>query len=81
VLTQRYALIQSGGYYFWDPLAAAILTDESLTTIQLQALSIIETEGPDSGRTQPSAGGAAVRVAVSATRTRFEQLFLSTLND
>jgi inosine-uridine nucleoside N-ribohydrolase len=81
VLTQRYALIQSGGYYFWDPLAAAILTDESLTTIQPRVLSIIETEGPDSGRTQPSASGAMVRVAVSATAARFEQLFLSTLND
>jgi inosine-uridine nucleoside N-ribohydrolase len=44
VLTQRYALIQSGGYYFWDPLAAAILTDESLATFQTRALSIIEFE-------------------------------------
>jgi pyrimidine-specific ribonucleoside hydrolase len=81
VLAKRYALIQSGGYYFWDPLAAAILTDESLATFQTRALSIIETEGPESGRTQPSAGGATVRVAVSATGARFEQIFLSTLND
>lgn len=81
VLTKRYALIQSGGYYFWDPLAAAILTDESLATFQTRALSIIETEGPESGRTQPSAGGAKVRVAVSASGARFEQIFLSTLND
>jgi inosine-uridine nucleoside N-ribohydrolase len=81
VLTKRYALIQSGGYYFWDPLAAAILTDDSLATFQTRALSIIETEGPESGRTQPSAGGATVRVAVSASGARFEQIFLSTLND
>jgi inosine-uridine nucleoside N-ribohydrolase len=81
VLTQRYALIQSGGYYFWDPLAAAILTDDSLATFQTRALSIIETQGPESGRTQPSAGGARVRVAVSASGARFEQIFLSTLND
>jgi pyrimidine-specific ribonucleoside hydrolase len=81
VLTQRYPLIQSGGYYFWDPLAAAILTDESLATIQTRALSIIEAEGPESGRTQPSDSGAMVRVAMSASGARFEQTFLSTLND
>jgi inosine-uridine nucleoside N-ribohydrolase len=80
VLTKRYALIQSGGYYFWDPLAAAILTDDSLATFQTRALSIIETQGPESGRTQPSAGGARVRVAVSASGARFEQIFLSTLH-
>lgn len=81
VLTKLYALIQSGGYYFWDPLAAGILTDESLATFQPRAISIIETEGPESGRTQSSAGGARVRVAVSANGARFEQIFLSTLND
>jgi inosine-uridine nucleoside N-ribohydrolase len=81
VLTQRYIWIQSGSYYFWDPLAAAILTDERLATWQTRALGIIETEGPESGRALPSAGGALVRVAVSASGSRFEPLFLSTLND
>jgi inosine-uridine nucleoside N-ribohydrolase len=81
VLTQRYPLIQAGGYYFWDPLAAAILVDESLATLQTEALRIVVTEGPESGRTEPSAGGAATRVAVSADGARFEQVFLSTLND
>jgi inosine-uridine nucleoside N-ribohydrolase len=81
VLTQRYPLIQSGGFYFWDPLAAAILTDEGLATLQPRALSIVETEGPESGRTQDTAGGAMARVALSADAGRFEQLFLSTLND
>jgi len=81
VLTQRYPLIQAGGYYFWDPLAAAILIDESLATIHTRALSVTETEGPESGRTQPAASGATVRVAVSADSARFEQTLLSTLND
>lgn len=81
VLTRRFGLIQAGGYYFWDPLAAAILTDESLATLQLRSLRVIETEGPDSGRTQSAVGGATVRVALSADSGRFEPLFLSTLND
>src|SRR5262249_556294 len=80
VLTQRHALIQSGGFYFWDPLAAAILTDESLATLQPRALIINEKEGSESGRTQLSVRGVTVRVAVSATPARFEQLFLHTLN-
>lgn len=81
VLTKRYAFIQSGGYYFWDPLAAAILTDESLATLQTRALSVIEAEGAESGRTLPSAVGAPVRVAVSADGARFEPVFLSTLKN
>jgi pyrimidine-specific ribonucleoside hydrolase len=81
VLTKRQEFIQSGGYYFWDPLAAALATDERLTTIQAQTLSVVEAEGPESGRTAPTAGGASLRVAVDADGARFEQLFLAILND
>jgi inosine-uridine nucleoside N-ribohydrolase len=81
VLTKRHDFIQSGGYYFWDPLAAAVATDERLATIQAQTLGVVEAEGPQSGRTAPASGGASVRVAVSAQGPVFEQLFLDTLND
>ena len=80
VLTENYDFIESGGFYFWDPLAAAILTDESLASFQIMDLSVIEEEGPQSGRTQPVDDGATVRVAVSADGQRFEQLFLEALN-
>jgi inosine-uridine nucleoside N-ribohydrolase len=81
VLTTRRDFIQSGGYYFWDPLAAALATDERLATIQAQTLNVVEAEGPESGRTAPTVGGASMRVAVSAEGARFEQLFLDILND
>jgi inosine-uridine nucleoside N-ribohydrolase len=81
VLTKKHDFIQSGGYYFWDPLAAALATDEGLATIQVQTLSVVEAEGPESGRTAPMVGGSSMRVAVSAPGSRFEQLFLDTLND
>jgi pyrimidine-specific ribonucleoside hydrolase len=81
VLTKRQDFIQSGGYYFWDPLAAAIATDERLATIQAQTLSVVEAEGPESGRTAHAVAGASLRVAVDADGARFEQLFLATLND
>src|SRR5262249_25123237 len=34
VLTKNHDFIASGGYYFWDPLAAALATDERLATLQ-----------------------------------------------
>jgi pyrimidine-specific ribonucleoside hydrolase len=80
MLTRQRDFIESGGYYFWDPLAAAILTDESLATIETRRLTVVEAEGPESGRTQIGENGAAVRVAVSADGARFEQIFLDALN-
>ena len=80
VLTQYQGFIKSGGYYFWDPLAAAILTENSLATFENRALIVIEEEGLESGRTQVNENGSSIRVAVRADGERFEQLFLDTLN-
>jgi pyrimidine-specific ribonucleoside hydrolase len=80
VLTQQKAFIDSGGYYFWDPLAAAILTDDSLATFENKNLCVVETEGPESGRTKLDNGCPEVRVAVSADGGRFEQVFVDVLN-
>jgi pyrimidine-specific ribonucleoside hydrolase len=79
-LSQTQDFMASGGYYFWDPLAAAILVDGSLAAFQEYRLEVVEEEGPDSGRTLASPSGHPVRVAVSADRERFEALFLDTLN-
>jgi inosine-uridine nucleoside N-ribohydrolase len=80
VLTKGYDFIKSRILYFWDPLAAAILTDNSLATFETKTVTIIEEAGPDSGRTQVSENGASIRVAVNADSKQFEQLFLDTLN-
>jgi pyrimidine-specific ribonucleoside hydrolase len=80
VLAQYSDFIQSGRYYFWDPLAAAILTDHSLAAFEIRSLTVIEEESNQSGRTQASESGAPVRVAVDVEAERFEQLFLDTLN-
>jgi pyrimidine-specific ribonucleoside hydrolase len=80
VLTKQKAFIDSSGYYFWDPLAAAILADESLATFQTENLCVVEKEGPESGWTKSGNGCPEVRVAVSADGGRFEQIFLDTLN-
>jgi inosine-uridine nucleoside N-ribohydrolase len=80
VLTQILDFIRGGAYYFWDPLAAAIATDESLATYEEQPLVVIEEEGPQSGRTMVHQEGALIRVAVDANRDRFEAIFLDALN-
>lgn len=67
--------------YFWDQLTAAVLTDESLVTFETYPLGVVEEEGPQSGQTQVLAGCPNIRVAVSADATRFEQIFLETLNN
>jgi pyrimidine-specific ribonucleoside hydrolase len=80
VLTQLKRSIDSGGYYFWDPLAAAILTDESLASFQYQDLCVVEMNRPESGRMKVGEGCPKVRVAISADGGRFEQMFLDVLN-
>jgi inosine-uridine nucleoside N-ribohydrolase len=80
VLAQKASDIQSGGYYFWDPLAAAVVTEERLATFQEMFLTVVEEEGPQSGRTLVSTAGNPVRVANGADAARFERLFLETLN-
>jgi pyrimidine-specific ribonucleoside hydrolase len=78
--TQYYDFVQFGGFYFWDPLAAVILTDNSLAVFETRNLNVVEEEGNQSGRTQASENGVPVRVAVDVDAERFEQLFLDTLN-
>lgn len=80
VLTQLRDAIASGGYSFWDPFAAAVLTDESLGSFSSRALAVVTDEGPDSGRVSASQNGSVARFATSADLHRFEQLFLDTIN-
>lgn len=75
LLNSMYNFITSGEYFFWDPLAAAVLTDESLTPIESVRLSI-----DGEGNTRRTDDGATVRVALAADGSRFEQMFLDTLN-
>jgi inosine-uridine nucleoside N-ribohydrolase len=79
-LTKSYDFIQSGGYFFWDPLAAAILTDGTLGTFQSKTVMVTESEGADSGQLKAVDSGIKVCVAVNADKERFEQEFLTTLN-
>jgi inosine-uridine nucleoside N-ribohydrolase len=80
VLTQMHDSVASGTYYFWDPLAAAVLVDESLTSFKSASLSVVTDEGPESGRVTVTAAGPQTRYATSADLHRFEQGVIDTLN-
>lgn len=80
MLTANLGFIDSGGFQFWDSLTAAIFTDPSLATFEDMQLTVVEEEGPESGRTKPATGGTTIKVAVSADRERFEQLLLTVWN-
>jgi purine nucleosidase len=80
VLRARRPSIDAGQDFFWDPFAAAVLIDESLTTFETRGLSVEAAEGPESGRIVDAPEGKPIRFATSADLARFEQLFLDTLN-
>jgi pyrimidine-specific ribonucleoside hydrolase len=80
VLAAQEENVRSGEYYFWDPLAAAIATEEGLGTFREISLIVVEEEGAESGRTIESDRGDIIRVAMTADRERFEALFLDAVN-
>lgn len=80
LLSSQLASIASSTYSFWDPLAAAVLVDESLVFIKEGNVKIFTQAGSSSGLTRVMANGTPARYAKSVDRVRFEVDFLRTLN-
>lgn len=66
--------------YFWDPLAAAILADESLATFSEADLGVLSQPGPECGRVVRRDGTRRVRIATTADPHRFYDFFLQAIN-
>lgn len=79
-LTQQMDFVRSGYYYFWDPLAAAVLTDESLARFQGRPVRVMMVEGDELGRIVLDGSGYRARFAIDVDAPRFEQVFLNVLN-
>lgn len=73
-------LINRHDYYFWDPLAAVLVTHPGIACFTDRHLRVVEEEGPQSGRTLAEEKGSPVRVCTAINTTRFETIFLNTLN-
>lgn len=80
ILAAQSDFIGSGGYYFWDPLAAAVAADPTLATWESQPLSVVTIPSASNGRTTRDEQRSPVGVAVSADSARFEQTFRNVLN-
>ncbi len=66
LLANNAESIASGSYYFWDPLAAVVLSDPSLVTLTPRDVTVIDIPGaPDDGRTKPVANGSQILVATA----------------
>jgi pyrimidine-specific ribonucleoside hydrolase len=66
LLANNAESIASGNYYFWDPLAAAVMSDPSLVTLTPRDVTVIDIPGaPDDGRTKPVANGSEIMVATA----------------
>ncbi len=72
--------IQSGGYYFWDPLAAAVLADPTLVTLTERSVSVIDLPGSEYGRTKPVGNGSRILLATKPNGAVFEQRLIDTWN-
>ena len=79
VLGTVLPFLENGRYFAWDPLAAAVLIDPSLLTVEKECIEI-RTRPPEEGRSVAIAGRESnARVAVDADAARFRRLFLDLL--
>lgn len=72
--------IENGWYFFWDPLAAAVMANPDLVTLETRDVTVIDTPGAQDGRTKPVGNGSEVLVATEPDSAAFEQLFIETIN-
>ena len=75
----RNPFMLQGGSYLWDPLASVVLRDPSVVTTRDARLRVVEGATVDGGRLIENPAGAAVTIATSADRARFEAFLLEHL--
>ena len=80
-LTVNQGILEGGSYYFWDPLAAVALIRPDVVETERRTIAVIEGPGEDVGVTVESADGVEVDAAVGGERRRFEEVFLTALNN
>lgn len=73
--------IESGGYYFWDPLAAVVMVDPSLVTLTRRNVTVVDIPGdPDDGRTKPDPNGSEILVATAPDAAAVESALIAVWN-
>ncbi len=81
LLANNAESIASGSYYFWDPLAAVVMSDPSLVTLTPRDVTVIDIPGaPDDGRTKPVANGSEILVATAPDGDALEASLIAAWN-
>lgn len=71
--------INSGSYFFWDPLAAAVMANSQLVTLTPRLVDVVDIPGAETGRTKPVGNGPQIEVASKPDAAAFEAWFLDRL--
>ena len=82
-LTADLAFVQSGTFFFWDPLAAVTLTDPDVTsgrTMNLRVVQELDEENDHSAQLLEDPKGSPIDVMLSADADAFYDLFLDVIN-
>ena len=81
LLANNAESIESGSYYFWDPLAAVVMSDPSLVTLTPRDVTVVDIPGaPDDGRTKPVANGSEILVATAPDGDALEAALITAWN-
>lgn len=80
-LIKPYATMQKKSLnYFWDPLAAVIMTHPEIANYHDKKLTVNLKVGPEYGRLMVTKMGSNIQVVTSVDSKAFYDLFLETLN-
>ncbi|KTD64849.1 nucleoside hydrolase [Legionella spiritensis] len=81
LLHNGMSMIRDNSWFFWDPLAAVIASDESIATFKTRRISVLLAPESRSGATVvDNRHGYDVRVADTVDKPAFERLLLRYLN-
>ncbi len=72
--------ISSGGYFFWDPLAAVVLANPDIVTLQERDVTVIDVPGAEYGRTKPVGNGSRISVASKPDSAALETSLIDAWN-
>ena len=77
ILANNEASIAEGFYFFWDPLAAVVMSDPSLVTLTPRDVKVIDTPGDaQDGRTKPVGNGSEILLATLPDGAALEAMLI-----
>jgi inosine-uridine nucleoside N-ribohydrolase len=81
LLANNMDSIESGGYFFWDPLAAVVMADPSLVTLTPRTVTVVSSPGdPEDGRIMPDDNGVEILVATAPNAEALESALIEMWN-